>query len=103
MQLETIVRRARYFERLQADKTADAMFDMNHEIAGRKTGDLGDEIVELAACLPWPHQPVAEDVLFADDRDMVGLEPRFHAEYRQHRFIARRRLYGAPAIDAGAS
>ena len=101
MQLETVVRRAGDFERLQADETADAVLDMNHEIAAGKAGDLGDEIVELAAGLARPHQPVAEDVLLADDGDMVGLETGFHADHRQHGLVARRRLHRAPGVDAG--
>src|SRR5260370_13826744 len=62
---------------------------------------MGDEIVERAVGLSrWP-QPVAEDVLFADDGDMVGLETGFHADDRQHGLVARRGLHGAPAVDAG--
>src|SRR5258708_8878474 len=101
MQLKTVVRRARYFERLQADETADSVLDMNHEIAAGEAGDFGDEIVELAARLARPHQPVAEDVLLADDGDMVGLATGFHADDRPHGLIAWRRLYHAPGVDAG--
>ena len=49
MQFETVMRRAGDVERLQADEAADAMLDMDHEIAGGEAGDLRDEIVELAA------------------------------------------------------
>ena len=101
MQLETVMRRAGDLERLQADETADAVLDMNHEIAAGEARDFGDEIVELAARLARPHQPVAEDVLLADDGDMVGLETGFHADHRQHRLVARRRLHRAPGVDAG--
>ena len=34
MQFETIMRRARDFERLQADEAADAVLDMDHDVAG---------------------------------------------------------------------
>ncbi len=68
MQFEAVVRRAGDFECLQADEPPDAVLDVNHEIAGRKARDFGDEIVELAACLARPHQAVAENVLLADDR-----------------------------------
>ena len=101
MQFETVMRRAGDFQRLQADKAADAVLDMNHEIAGGEARDFGDEVVELAACLARPHQPVAEDVLLADDGDIVGLEAGFHADHRQHRLVARRRLHRAPGVDAG--
>ena len=74
---------------------------MNHEISAREARDFGDEIVELAARLARPHQPVAEDVLFADDGDIVGLETGFHADDRQHGLVARRGLHRAPGVDAG--
>ena len=49
MQLETVMRRAGDVERLQADEAADAVLDMDHEIASGKARDFRDEIVELAA------------------------------------------------------
>ncbi len=51
VQFKTIMRRAGDLKRLQADEAADAMLDMNHEVAGGQTRDLGDEIIELAAAL----------------------------------------------------
>ena len=36
MQFEAVMRRAGDFERLQADEAADAVLDMDHEIAGRQ-------------------------------------------------------------------
>jgi hypothetical protein len=96
VQLETVMRRAGHLEGLQADKTADAMLDMDHEIARGQARDFGNKVVELAAGLARPHQPVAEDILLADDGDVFGLKAGFHADYRQHRLVARRRLYRAP-------
>src|SRR5260370_12956205 len=87
---------------LKAEKTTDAVRDMNAETAGSQARDLRDEIVELAARLARPHQPVAENILLADDGDSVGLEAGFHAEERQHGFIARGRLHRAPGVAAGA-
>ncbi len=101
MQFEAVMRRAADLDRLQADKAPDAVLDMDHEIAGRKARDLGDEVIELAACLARPHQAVAEDVLLADDGEFVGLETAFHADDRQHGLVARRRLHRAPGVDAG--
>src|SRR5260370_38451746 len=77
------------------------MLDMNYEIATGKARDLGDKIVELAARLARPHQAVAEDVLLADDGDVIGFKPGFHPEHGQHRFIARGSLHRAPGVDAG--
>src|SRR6202047_1369925 len=93
--------RACDLERLQADKPADAVLDMNHEIAARKARHLGDEIVELAARFSWPHQPIAENVLLADDDDMVGLKTGLHAEHGEHGLVARGRLHRTPGVDAG--
>src|SRR5580692_7549931 len=72
-QFEAVMRRAGDVERLQSDETPDAMLDMYDEIAGGKTRHLGDEVIELAAGLAWPHQSIAENVLFGDDGDLVGL------------------------------
>ena len=101
MQFQTIMWRARHLQRLQADETADAVLDMDHEIAGRKAGDFRNEIVELAAGFARAHQTVAEDVLFADDGEFVGLEAGLHAEHGQHGLVARRCLHRAPGVDAG--
>src|SRR5699024_12564892 len=56
----------------------------SHQIAGREARHLRDEIVELAARLAWPHQAVAENILLADDGELVGLEAGLHAEHGQH-------------------
>ena len=95
------MRRAGNIKRLQPDEAPDAMLDMHDEITGGKTCDLGDEVIELAARLAGPHQAVAENVLFGDERDLVGFKPGLHADHRQHGFVARRRLYRTPDIDAG--
>src|SRR5439155_26908642 len=79
VQLEAVMRRAGNVERLKPDEAADAMIDVDDDVAGRQTRDLRDEIVELAARLARPHQAVAEDVLLADKRDLVGLETAFKA------------------------
>ena len=101
VQFETVMRRATDFDGLQADEASDAVFDVNHEIAGGKAGHFGDEVVELAARFARPHQAVAKDVLLADDGEFVGLETALHADHRQHGLVARRRLHDAPGVDAG--
>ena len=58
VQLKAIMRRARHFEGLQADEPADAMLDMDHEIAAGQAGDFRNEVVQLAARLARPHQAV---------------------------------------------
>ena len=80
---QAIVRRAGRFDRLQTGKTADAMIDMHHQIAGRETGRFGDEILRAARGPARAHQAVAENVLLADDRRFVGLKTGFDAEHSQ--------------------
>ena len=51
MDFEAIVRRARRLDRREAVKAADAVIDMDDEIAGRQRADLGDEILRAAGFL----------------------------------------------------
>ena len=101
MQLEAVMRRAADLDGLQADKSPDTVLDMHHEVAGRQTCYLGDEVVELAGGFARPHQAVAQDVLLADDGDIVGLKTAFHADHGQHGLVARCGLHRAPGVDAG--
>src|SRR6185503_2585505 len=80
MNFQTVVRGARRVDRLQPREPADAVVDMHHKIAGREAGRLGDEILRTPGGAPRPHQPVAENVLFADDRRFVGLETGFETD-----------------------
>ena len=50
MQLQTIMRRARRLDLLEADETADAVIDMDDEIARRQRRDFGEEICRRAFC-----------------------------------------------------
>ena len=83
VQLEAVVRRARRLDGLQADEAADAVIDMHHEVAGIEAGDLGDEIFRPLRGAAAAHQPVAQNVLLGDDREVVGLEAGFEAEHRE--------------------
>ncbi len=86
MDFQTIVRRAGGLDRLQADEAADAVIDMHDEIAGRKAGDFGDEILRPARCPARPHQAVAENVLLADDGGVLRFEAALDAEHgERHR------------------
>ncbi len=66
-------------ERLQPDETSNAVLDVHDEVACCEAGHLGNEIIELSG-LAWPHQPVAENILLADDSDIFSLETGFHAD-----------------------
>ena len=79
MEFEAVMRRARRLDGLQALEAADAVIDMHHEIARRERRDLGQEILRPLGLALLAHQPVAEDVLLADDREIAGLEAGFQS------------------------
>ena len=81
--LEAVVGGAGSFDRAQPDKAPDAVIDVHDQIAGAEARDLGDEVFRAACNTSRPHQPVAQDVLLADHRDVGGLEPAFEAEHRE--------------------
>ena len=93
---EAIVRRAGRFDRAQPDEPADAVIDMHDQIAGGEARRLGDEILRPPRRAARPHQPVAEDVLLADDRGVGGLEAAFEPEHGE----AHLRQRQAPAPPA---
>ena len=81
--LEAIVRRARDLDRPQADEAADAVVHMDHEIARREARDLLQEVLRAARLLAGADEPVAEDVLLADEGEVAGREPLLEPENRQ--------------------
>ena len=93
---QAIVRRAGGLDRLQADEAADAVIDVDDEIAGREARHLGDEILRAARGAARPHQAVAENVLLADDGGVFGLEAALDAEHGERD----RGLRAAPAPAA---
>ena len=86
--LQAVVRRARRLDGAQADEAADAVIDMDDEVAGGKARHLGDEVLRALRLPARAHQAVAEDVLLADDRDIVGLEAGLEAEHGERDLAA---------------
>ena len=76
------MRRADGFDRAQPDETADAVIAVHDDVAGRQRRDLRYEISRAPLARP-SHQAVAEDVLFRDDHEAVGLEPGFERQDRE--------------------
>ncbi len=72
--LQAIVRRARRLDGLQADEAADAVVDVDDEIAGGQRRGFRQHVLRTPLALDLPHKPVAENVLFADDGEVGGLE-----------------------------
>ena len=77
------MRRAGDVDRLQRLVAADAVIGVHDEIAGRQVVHLGDELVEVAAAARDPRQPVAEDVLLAEQQHAVGGEALFERQDRE--------------------
>ena len=55
---------------LQSFVFSDAMFDMNHMITDGKLAGIGDESLGAPPPLDRPVQPVAKNILLADQRDL---------------------------------
>src|SRR5689334_879991 len=83
MNLQTIVGSAGSLDRLQSRKATYAVVDVHYEIAWREAGRLGDEILRTPGSAPGPYQPVAKNILLADDRGFIGLKTGFDTEYRK--------------------
>ena len=62
-------------------EAADAVVGVHDEIADAEAGRLGDDIGGAARLAPRPHQPVAQDVLLADDGEVGGLEALLEPEH----------------------
>ena len=77
------MRRAGDVDRLQRLVAADAVIVMDDEVARRQRCGLGDELVEAAPSPRGAGEPVAEDVLLAEQHEVVGsktLLDRQHGE-----------------------
>ena len=99
MDFQAVVRRARGLDGAQADKAADAVIDVNDNVARRKARDFGNEIFRALALLARPDQALAENVLLGDQRDVGGLEAGLHAEHGEACFVARPRQHRRPRLD----
>ena len=98
---QAVVRRARRFDRAQPDKAADAVIDMDDDIAGGEACHLGDEILRPLRLPARTHQALAENVFFGDQRDVGGLETGIDAEHGKADLMARQRQRLRPRRDRG--
>ena len=73
------------------DEAADAVIDMDDEIAGGEARHLGDEVFGPARGPARAHQAVAQNVLLADHRGVGGLEPAFEPEHGERDLGLRQR------------
>ena len=88
---QAVVRRAGGLDGAQAAEAADAVIDVDHEIAGGEARHLGDEILRALGLAAAAHQPLAQNVFFGDQRDVGGLEAGFEAEHGERHLVARPR------------
>ena len=94
------MRRLLDLQGLQAFVAADAVIDVDHEVAGRERRRLGQEVLRPPAPAR-PRQPVAQDVGLGDDRQVVGLEPRLQRQHHPLRPFRIRRLGRLPIGGEG--
>ena len=80
MQFEAIMRRAAGLDRLEADEAADAVIDVDDDVARAERADFAQEILGLARRLAAAHQAVAENILLADDDEIARLESRLEPD-----------------------
>ena len=89
MDFQAVVRRAGGLDGAQADEAADAVIDVDDEVAGGEARHLGDEILRALRLPARAHQPLAQNVLLGDERDVGGLEAGIEAEHGERDLVAR--------------
>ena len=82
-QQDTFVGRAQRFDDFQTHITADAVIDVNDQIAWGQALGFGQEIFRFAFLFRLADQTVAQHVLFRNDRQVVGFKPFFQRPYGQ--------------------
>ena len=81
--LQAVVRRAQRRDGGEPVEAADAMVGVHYEVADAEAGRLGDDVGGAAGLAAGAHQPVAQDVLLADDGEVGGLEALLEARARR--------------------
>ena len=93
VELQAVVRGAQHGDGLEAGETADAVVGVHDEIADRQARRLGQDVDGGALLAARAHQPVAEDVLLADDGKLRRLEALLQPQHGERG----RRSPAAPA------
>ena len=99
MDFEAIVRRAGGLDGAKPCETANAVIDVDDQIARREARHFGNEVFRPLALPAGAHQPFAEDIFFGDQRDIGGLEAGIDAEHRERGLMARQRQRFRPRPD----
>ena len=93
------MRRAVDVERGQALVAADAVLDVDHEVAFVERRDLGQEVLRAAPLARRPGDALAEDVLLGDEAGLGRGETGLDLECDQTRGRARQRPRLGPGLD----
>ena len=99
MDFQAVVRRAGGLDGAQADEAADAVIDVDDDVAGGQARHLGDEILRALDLPARAHEPLAQNVFFGDQRDVGGREAGIEAEHRERGFGAGERQRLRPRGD----
>ncbi len=75
------MRRALHLNDLQAHEAANAMIDMDHQVSGVQRCQFRDEIAGFLLALAAAHQPVTENVLLRNYRQIVGFKTGFQSKH----------------------
>ena len=79
------MRRARGFDGFETHEAADAVLGMDNQRALIEPGDFRDVIRTTLLAAVTTHEAVAQDILFADDDGVIGLEPALDRENGRRR------------------
>ena len=74
-----------HLDGLQALEAADAVIDVDDEIAGRQCREFGNEVRGLLGLAAAADETVAQNILFGDDDEVIGLEAFFDSQNDQAR------------------
>ena len=91
MDFEAVVRGARGLDGAQADEAADAVIDVDDDVAGGKARDFGDEIFRALRRAARTHEALAQNVFFGDQCRVMGLEAGIEAEHGERDLMAGQR------------
>ena len=97
--LQAVVRGAERGDGGEPVEAADAVVGVHDEIADGEAGRFRDDVGSAARLAPRAHEPVAQDVLLADDGEVGRLEALLEAEHREGRLAGRQRQRLGVALD----
>src|SRR5262249_23572705 len=80
---QAVVRRTGCFDGLQALESANAVIDMDHQVARGEARGFSNEILGPPRGTSWPHKTIAEDVLLANNCNLVCLEAGLNTKHAQ--------------------